>query len=246
MRSVSIGLGAIIVLGVLASPTMAGGFLGVYLGSDSDQAVVSRLVPNGPAAKAGIEPGDKIIAFGDRQIENNGQLRAALSRKDGGETIVVRVERNGKTLDFEVDLDASPNQPSRDSEETETEEPEEPREDVDQPEEQGAFLGIALADGEGVVVDSAIEGTAAAQAGLQEGDRIVRLAGQTIETSDDLVEVLNQSRPGQRVGITVERGDEQIELRPIARAGERRRDGWSDVLSPRRRGHRRRGGRAGS
>jgi len=63
---------------------------------------------------------------------------------------------------------------------------------------------------------AAPEGPAAA-AGLQEGDIILAINGQPINEQNPFVEVLFQFKPGDDVTLTVQRGDQQLEL-PVALA----------------------------
>ena len=53
-----------------------------------------------------------------------------------------------------------------------------------------------------------IEGSAAAQAGLQDGDRLLSVAGEPVDTFDDLVAVV-EPRPGETVEIVYERDGAQ-------------------------------------
>ena len=69
------------------------------------------------------------------------------------------------------------------------------------------FLGVGLErsrDG-GARIDSIVEGSAAEQAGLREGDVVVGYDGETIETPWDLTRAVLKSEPGNRVEIEIER-----------------------------------------
>ncbi|PYN56540.1 MAG: hypothetical protein DMD92_15595 [Candidatus Rokuibacteriota bacterium] len=69
----------------------------------------------------------------------------------------------------------------------------------------GAFLGIVVggprADGDGLRVASVLPGSAAARAGLGEGDVIVRLGGTVVDGFDDLRAVLRSKQPGDAVRV---------------------------------------------
>ncbi len=69
------------------------------------------------------------------------------------------------------------------------------------------FLGVGLErarDG-GARIDSIVEGSAAEQAGLREGDVVVGYDGEAIETPWDLTRAVLKSEPGNRVEIEIER-----------------------------------------
>lgn len=79
---------------------------------DGDGVVVTQLIdehgePNdslGPAAKAGIKPGDVIVKFGGKEIEDNWQLRMAVANTPPGEKVPVTVVRKGRVIETEVVL----------------------------------------------------------------------------------------------------------------------------------------------
>lgn len=80
-----------------------------------------------------------------------------------------------------------------------------------------ARLGIEVADAsqsggstaEGALVRSVGEGTAAADAGLEDGDVITRIDDHVISGSDALVATVRSYRPGDRVEVTYVRGGEE-------------------------------------
>jgi len=68
----------------------------------------------------------------------------------------------------------------------------------------GAFLGIAAPPSsgtDGLRLASVVPGTAAAQAGLREGDVIVRIAGALIAGLEDVRALLRDRRPGDSVSV---------------------------------------------
>lgn len=72
-----------------------------------------------------------------------------------------------------------------------------------------AYLGVVVATivGGGIVVERVEPGGPADTAGIQAGDVITAVAGQDTATTDDLTNVLQTLRPGQRVPIHVTRAD---------------------------------------
>jgi S1-C subfamily serine protease len=52
----------------------------------------------------------------------------------------------------------------------------------------------------------------AGKAGIQEGDVILALEGQTIDRETPFVEALFHLQPGDTIPVTVQRGDEQLEV----------------------------------
>ncbi|MCI0409237.1 MAG: PDZ domain-containing protein, partial [Acidobacteria bacterium] len=66
--------------------------------------LVSRVDEDTPAGKAGLRAGDVIIAVDGKGIANRGDIGAALADKEPGDTVAVKIVRDGseKTLDVEV------------------------------------------------------------------------------------------------------------------------------------------------
>lgn len=70
--------------------------------------VVSEIIPEGPAAKAGLEVGDVIVRFGERSIDAAQRLRWDVACAKAGETVPVQVLRKGKTVRLKVTPAAQP------------------------------------------------------------------------------------------------------------------------------------------
>jgi serine protease Do len=67
-------------------------------------AVVEYVAPNGPADKAGLGPGDIIVAFESQPIERSAQLQWLASTAGVGRPVTLRVQRAGKPFDVKVTL----------------------------------------------------------------------------------------------------------------------------------------------
>jgi serine protease Do len=70
-----------------------------YVGLDEPRGVKVQDFPsdNSPAARAGLEPGDIIIAVNGKQVDRVGQLQQEIGFKKPGETVSVEVARKGGT-----------------------------------------------------------------------------------------------------------------------------------------------------
>ncbi len=64
-------------------------------------AYVEQVVPDSPAAKAGFEPGDKIVAIDAVPVESFDDLQRIVAPNAGRE-LTFKVERNGEMLDVKV------------------------------------------------------------------------------------------------------------------------------------------------
>jgi serine protease DegQ len=81
-------------------------------GIDRETGVlVVEVVPGGPAADAGVEPGDVIVGVGDVTVETAEDLLSALRPLDVGQQAPIRVVRGSEERELEVTLGAFPTQP---------------------------------------------------------------------------------------------------------------------------------------
>jgi serine protease Do len=67
-------------------------------------AVVVRVDPDGPAARAGIEPHDVITALDSVEVEGSADLLGVLRRYEPGDTVRLRIARNGQARQVGVRL----------------------------------------------------------------------------------------------------------------------------------------------
>jgi predicted metalloprotease with PDZ domain len=78
--------------------------LGVSVEEKDQNLVVRGVSDKSPAMKAGLLKGDIIKQFAGQPIESLADLKLALFYSQRGSTVSVRVERDGKLLDKEVEL----------------------------------------------------------------------------------------------------------------------------------------------
>ena len=69
------------------------------LGVSADAGVVlSDVAPGGPAARAGLQPGDLVLALDGKRMENGRQLRINLYTRGVNDTVVLDVQRGERKL----------------------------------------------------------------------------------------------------------------------------------------------------
>lgn len=91
------------------TPPEERGFFGVLPGPDSKSGViVEEVTPDGPAAKAGMKDGDKIIKLNDNEVKSSDELRKQLGNTKPGQTVAVTIKRGDKEMIIPVTLGKRP------------------------------------------------------------------------------------------------------------------------------------------
>ena len=76
-----------------------------------------------------------------------------------------------------------------------------------------AVLGVGLKEDDGdLSVDSVTEGSGAAMADLKKGDKLLKVDGSDIKNRDDLIAYLKEKSPGDKIKLTLTRGDKELLL----------------------------------
>ena len=79
--------------------------------TDETGAVIEDVEPQGAAAKAGLKPGDVVVAFDNTPIESHKLLQWLASTAGVGKSVNVRVIRAGKPIDLTLVLGQLPERP---------------------------------------------------------------------------------------------------------------------------------------
>ena len=165
-------------------------------------ALVNDVTANGSADRAGIKPGDVILAFNDTPVETWNDLPPLVGANSPGTEAKVLVSREGKEKTFDVTLDAlDSSSPSALAEN-------------DRAQSAGNALGLVveginsdrrreLGDPEGGVVITEIDSDDAWRAGLRPGDVILMINNQVVEDIDDFEKFVEQVEPDRAVALRV-------------------------------------------
>jgi len=192
------------------------GWLGVYIQDVSRDladsfgmdkpigALVARVIEDSPAAKAGIESGDVIVAVNGDEIRTAGDLPPKIGRMQPGAKATLTVVRNGEKEKVTVTVTKRDEgkQAAAGSGGGEPQEvlglhvrpvPADVRKDMGLP----ADRGVQVTD---------VSGSAARSAGVRPGDVILKLANQPITGPEQLAKMAGELPSGRVVPMLVRRG----------------------------------------
>jgi len=171
-------------------------------------ALVARVMPDGPASKAGIRPGDIVVEFNGKDVSNSAQLPPMVGASRIDEPATVGILRGGQRMEFKITVAELP---ADDDGKAASRVPS-PKE-APKPDALGLVVGELTADHAkrltmdhpaGVVVKS-IEPGPARVAGIQEGDVITMFDNQPVSSPEQFRELVAKARPGRSVAVLVQR-----------------------------------------
>ncbi len=194
-----------------------------------DGTEIAAVRKRSPAEASGIKAGDEVIEIDGKTVRRHQEIKQALGRYDAGETIRIKLRRDGKEIDITTELAETipPLQPQRlgvlvselDS-----------ASDSEQDGEEQADDDIAT-----VVVDSVLSGTPA-ESKIKAGDQLRKLGDAKISSVTTLRSLLMSAEPETEVELSITRAgnDETVRLTPAMVAGSSLMQppkAWSDAES---------------
>lgn len=162
-------------------------------------ALVREVLPNGPAAKAGIQPGDVITEFDGKAIEDASSLSVEAGLAGVGRSAPITLFRDGKSITLKITLEALNQEiPLK-------------KADLKSLEE----LGLSVAS----YKDSSVQGakvleinprSIAAMVGLEKEDVIIKVNNQAIKNAEALANIVKKAPERAILRMFVRRGQSTL------------------------------------
>lgn len=201
-----------------AGPITNRGWLGVKVQSiDEDTAIalglpnpqgalVTEVLPDGPAAVAGLQPNDAILSLNGQTIASGKDLAGKITDLDPNSSVELRLLRDGGEQTVTVTLGSG--KVARKAEAA--------GHDADN---STPRLGLAVSDGsdgDGVLILDVDLSSDAARKGLQSGDTILQVAGTPVSTAAQVVERIKAVHSaGKRVVLLLVKTDGETRTVPV-------------------------------
>jgi len=163
------------------------------LAADTTGVLVSQVIPDSPAAKAGLKEGDAIVEFNGKKVTDSRHLRLVVAQMAPKTKVAVKIIRNGKEKNLSVTLVEKTDEQS-----------ERGVRKYSQTESGGDTLdGVEVADLDsrwrrqfnipdnvrGAVVTDVDPGSLCAREGIRPGDVILEIERKPVRNADDAVEL---------------------------------------------------------
>ncbi|MFK7796493.1 MAG: PDZ domain-containing protein [Aureispira sp.] len=189
--------------------------LGVSLEKDETGVLIKSVSDKSAAQFAGLQTGDRLVAFNNVKVWSSQQLIAMIKDYEGGETIRIDYQRNGQVVSTNATLQTKINKRARAYDNFKN-----PCEEVEKMTNR-PFLGVYLESTHddtptGVRINSIIKNTGAAASELQAEDRIIGLDGKTIKNSQAVHNHIQKTKkPNDPMTIEVLRDNKRVTLTAI-------------------------------
>ena len=168
-------------------------------------ALVSEVIAGGPADEAGLKDGDLILKFDNKIVRTSRDLPLYAGMAGVGKKVPVKVWRNNRELSYKIRLGEYPDA--------------NPAVAQLQPDsKQSNDIGITVADitpairkelqlktKQGVVIKNLQRGSVASRAGLQTGDVILRLNGQSVKNARGFAHIVRKISSGGVMRLQISR-----------------------------------------
>src|SRR5574339_5081 len=171
---------------------------------EASGALIARVEPGSPADKAGLKPGDVVLAFNGQEIDDPNKLPRLVAATKPGQSATLRIWRNGKAEEVkftaaELVAEAKAAKP----------EPEK----ATQPNRLGLVvseLPPAQRKQLGIEYGLLVERADASKTPLRPGDVIVGVGRERFSSLEDFNRLIEEQKQGDTVALLVKRGEATV------------------------------------
>ncbi|MGD0961375.1 MAG: DegQ family serine endoprotease [Methylomonas sp.] len=174
-------------------------------------ALVAKIVPGGPAEKAGLQIGDIIVEFNGQIVETSGELPPRVGVTPIDENAKLKIIRQGEKHEITVKIGLLPAQQLAQLSETAPAETQANRLGVvvtDLSSEQRQQLQV---EKNGVLVQKVVKGVAQ-DIGIQPGDVILRIQNSVVHDSAELNKLITKLPTSKSIAVLVQRNHNPLFL----------------------------------
>lgn len=180
-------------------------------------ALVAKVLPDSPAQAAGLKAGDVLLRYNGAELVSSRSLPPLVGDSNPGDTVTLELLRDGRSITVKVEVGTLDTQDQADEDASQPRKPKEPDHALVPPApEQGPPLGLTVQDLSpeerskakvitGGVRVSAVGPGPGRDGGVQNGDVILSIAGQEVDSVNRYREVTGRLTPGQTVPVLVQR-----------------------------------------
>lgn len=184
------------------------GILKTYDLEDVQGVMVSRVVEDSPAEKAGIKAYDIVSSVNGENVSNRLELLQKIASKAAGEEVTLGIYRleedEAEEMEIKVTLGERPSDAALEGKQ-------EPQQKEDKPGEfnnMGIIFGEKIEDQDGLPIAEIKPDSPAAKAGLQSGDILLEVNRKKINSTEDFRKALKEAPKKRDHIVMYQRGSE--------------------------------------
>jgi serine protease Do len=173
---------------------------------DNKGVLVSDVMPDSPASKAGLKAGDILLEFDGKKMEAPADLQRAVGLASPGKDAKMKVWREQGEKSVEIKIGESPDdRQAQGPKSSDRATPTALGMDV-RPVTPDVARQLNLKSNDGVIVTRVEENSAASEAGVQRGDIIREINRQKIRSLSDYEKLTKDVKEGDRLTVLLQRG----------------------------------------